>query len=302
LPLVPFTVAPAANRPEHCSQIAFGLRRPSATRVRLSDMTDVEFVPSARQAGKVARLRRIFGDDGHCVVVPLDHGTILGRIPGLEDPMVALRRFFDAPCDGFLLGPGVLRRSAELFGRRSAPARILTMDVSWSDAGGADHRLVTSVETAAALGVDGVKVLMPWDVSSKERASTAALVARLVEDADRFGLPVMVEPVAFETRGPEATAIVAHGSRVAAEIGADIVKLAHPGDDAVLRSWCADLGVPVVLLGGGDSASTNELLALVKRALDSGVSGIVIGRKLWGRPADEALALLGDLHGLVHGN
>ena len=271
-------------------------------RVRLSGVTGVESVPSARQAGKAVRLGRIFGDDGHCVVVPLDHGTILGRVPGLEDPMAVLRRFLDARCDGFLLGPGMLRRSAELFGRRSAPARVLTMDVSWRDAGGADHRLVTSVETAAALGVDGVKVLMPWDVGPQERASTAALVAKLVEDADRFGLPVMVEPVAFETRGPEATAIVAHGSRVAAEIGADILKLAHPGDDAVLRSWCADLGVPIVLLGGGDSTSTPELLALVKSAVDCGVSGIVIGRKLWGRPADEALALLGDLNDLVHGN
>ncbi|MGD0944113.1 MAG: deoxyribose-phosphate aldolase [Acidimicrobiales bacterium] len=264
-------------------------------------MTEIDAVPSPRQAGKAARLRRIFGDDGRCVIVPLDHGSILGRVPGLEDPMATLRRFFDAPCDGFLLGPGVLRRSAELFGRRSAPARILTMDVYWRDAGGGDHRLMTSVETAAALGVDGVKILMPWDVPSLERARTAALVAGVVEDADRFGLPVMVEPMAFETTGPEAVAVAAHGCRVAAEIGADILKIAHPGDDAVLRAWCEDAGVPVVLMGGGDRASSAEVVALVKRAVEDGMSGIVIGRKLWGRPPDEAARLLSELHALVHG-
>ncbi len=264
-------------------------------------MTKVDTAPSARQAGKTIRLRRIFGDDGRCVLVPFDHGTIAGRVPDLEDPVAVLRRFIDAPCDGFVLGPGVLRRSAELFGRRSAPARLLTMDVSWHDASGGDHRLATSLETAAALGVDGVKILMPWDVSAMERARTAALIAGVVENADRFGLPVMVEPLAIETTGPEAVAASAHGCRVAAEIGADILKVAHPGDDGVLRSWCEELGIPVVLLGGGHGASSAELVALVTRAIKAGASGIVIGRKLWGRPANEAAALLAELHAVVHG-
>ncbi len=264
-------------------------------------VTDLDAVPSPRQAGKAARLRRIFGEDGRSVVVPLDHGTVLGRVPGLEDPLATLGRFFDAQCDGFLLGPGVLRRAAGLFGRRSAPARIMTMDVSWRDKSGGDHRVVTSLETAAALGADGVKVLMPWDVPAQERGRTAALVAGVVEDADRFGMPVMVEPVAPEAKGREAVEVAGHGMRVAAEIGADILKIAHPGDDALLRSWCAEIGVPVLLLGGGESSSSDELLGLVKSAVELGVSGIVIGRKLWGRPPDEAVALLAELHAIVHG-
>jgi len=271
-----------------------------AARVIIVGMSGIASVPSPRQAGKTTRLRRIFGDDGRCVVVPLDHGTIFGRVPGLEDPMAVLQRLLEAPCDGFLLGPGVLRRSAELFGRRAAPARILTIDVHWRETSGGGHRLATSVETAAALGVDGVKLLMPWDVPAAERASTAALVAGVVEDADRFGLPVMVEPVALEATGQVALEVEAHGCRVAAEIGADILKIAHPGDDGVLRSWCDELGVPVVLLGGGGSATRAELVSLVKRAIAAGASGIVIGRKVWGRPPDETASLLTELYSLVH--
>jgi class I fructose-bisphosphate aldolase len=263
-------------------------------------MSKIASVPSARQAGKTVRLRRIFGEDGRCVVVPLDHGTIFGCIPGLEDPISVLQQLLDAPCDGFLLGPGVFRRSAELFGRRSAPARILTLDVHWRDAHGAGHRLSTTVETAAALGADGVKLLMPWDVPSSERASTAALIAEVVEQADRFGLPVMVEPLALEATGNAAVEVAAHGCRVAAEIGADILKVAYPGDDRVLRSWCEELGVPVVLLGGGGMVSSSELVALVRSAVEAGASGIVIGRKVWGRPMDEAAALLAELYALVH--
>jgi len=272
----------------------------SAARVIIAGMSDIASVPSSRQAGKATRLGRIFGDDGRCVVVPLDHGTILGRVPGLEDPMAVLQRLIEAPCDGFLLGPGMLRRSAGLFGRRAAPARILTIDVHWREASGGGHRLATSVETAAALGVDGVKLLMPWDVPAVERASTAALVARVVEEADRFGLPVMVEPVALEATGEVALEVAAHGCRVAAEIGADILKVAHPGADSVLRSWCAELGVPVVLLGGGGSTTRAELVSLVKRAIAAGASGIVIGRKVWGRPPEETAGLLTELYSLVH--
>jgi class I fructose-bisphosphate aldolase len=272
-----------------------------SARAIIGAMPEIPVVPSARQAGKVTRLRRIFGEDGRCLFVPLDHGTIFGRLPGLEDAMAVLRRLIEAPCDGFLLGPALLRRSAELFGRRSAPARILTMDVYWRDPGGGDHRLVSSVETAAALGADGVKLLMPWDVPAVERVRIAALVGSVVEQADRFGLPVMVEPLALEATGAAALAAEAHGCRTAAEMGVDILKIAHPGDEGLLRSWCEELGVPIMLLGGGGTASRAELVSLVKSGVHAGVSGIIIGRKVWGRPADETRELLAELYALVHG-
>ncbi len=64
---------------------------------------------SATQSGKVYRMGRIFGPDGKTVVLPLDHGTMLGRVSGLEDPVAALesflstelRRLPDRPRPGF---------------------------------------------------------------------------------------------------------------------------------------------------------------------------------------------------------
>jgi DhnA family fructose-bisphosphate aldolase class Ia len=97
-----------------------------------------------------------------------------------------------------------------------------------------------------------------------------------------------------------AAEVTAHGCRVAAEIGADILKVAHPGDDDVLRAWCEELGVPVVLLGGGGTASRADLVSLVTRAVGVGASGIVIGRKVWGRPIDETVTLLTELYAVVH--
>jgi class I fructose-bisphosphate aldolase len=46
--------------------------------------------------------------------------------------------------------------------------------------------------------------------------------------------------------------------------------------------------------------SSSELVSLVRDALEAGAGGIVIGRKVWGRPMDETAALLAELYALVH--
>ena len=42
---------------------------------------------SASAAGKSYRLGRIFAGDGRTVILPVDHGTMLGRVAGLEAPV-----------------------------------------------------------------------------------------------------------------------------------------------------------------------------------------------------------------------
>jgi len=275
---------------------------PTAHSARAGAAGPASFAPSTfGQAGKLVRMGRIFGEDGRCLVLPLDHGTQLGRVPGLEDPLGALASFIDAGCDGFLLGPGVLRRSAPLFARRDAPARLLTADLYWADAAGSGHEAAVAAELAASLGADAIKVFMPWDVGAADRSRTASLIARLIEGAEPLGMPVMVEPIVLEAEpGPEAVEIATHGCRVAVELGADIIKLAHPGDLDLLGALAAESGVPLVLLGGPGASAPDELVEMVAEAVKAGASGIVIGRKVWQRPLPEAVELLARLRGAVH--
>jgi class I fructose-bisphosphate aldolase len=244
---------------------------------------------------------RIFGPDGKTVVLPLDHGSMLGRVPGLEDPLAALESFSALRCDGFLVSPGVAARSAGLFAHRAAQARLLTLDSYWNAGHEGQSAMIGSVKVAAALGADAVKVLMPWNVPAPRRALVVSLVAGVVEAAAPLGLPVMVEPIAYEMeRGPEAISIEADGCRVAMELGADILKVAYPGDPATLETWCHELHVPLVMLGGPQAGTATELVAMVGDAMKAGASGIVIGRRVWQRAADEAAALLEELYSVVH--
>lgn len=273
-------------------------------RDRAEPQGEGRFARAARtsaSSGKQVRLGRIFAGDGRTVVLPVDHGTMLGRVPGLEDPEAMVRTMLPLGCDAFLLGPGVARRSAPQFASRGAPARLLTLDTHWREGDAGRSVLASSVEEAAALGVDAVKLLMPWDVPPLERAATAELVGTVVRSASDAGLPVMVEPVCLRLgRGDAAVAIEADGCRMAAELGADIVKVAYPGRPEILSQWCEELALPVVVLGGPASGTEQELCDMVADATDAGASGITIGRRVWQRPIDEAAALLERLVAIVH--
>jgi fructose-bisphosphate aldolase, class I len=255
---------------------------------------------SASAAGKSYRLGRIFAGDGRTVILPVDHGTMLGRVAGLEDPVALIRAFLSLPCDGFLLGPGVAARTARLFAERSAPARLVTIDTYWRGDSGA-HVLTTSMERAAALGVDAVKVLMPWDVPAEERAARAELIGGVISAAEPLGLPVMVEPICLSSPRPaDAVAVEADGCRMAAELGADIIKVMYPDDPDLLAAWCSELGVPIVILGGPAQGTVEDLCAMVEQAIAAGARGITIGRRVWQRPIDDATEVLARLAGIVH--
>jgi fructose-bisphosphate aldolase, class I len=256
---------------------------------------------SPASAGKAYRLGRIFAGDGRTVILPVDHGTMLGRVDGLEDPVRLVRSFLPLRCDGFLLGPGVAERTALLFASRSAPCRLLTIDTYWRGAERGEHVLMTSVERAVALGVDAVKVLMPWDVTPEERAARADLIGRVIGAAGPYGLPVMVEPICLAAPRPaDATRIEADGCRMAAELGADIIKVMAPEDPEVLSDWCAELGLPIVILGGPSIGTPEDLCQMVERSIAAGARGITIGRRVWQRPLDQATELLTRLAEIVH--
>jgi fructose-bisphosphate aldolase, class I len=258
-------------------------------------------VQSVAAAGKRYRLGRIFAEDGRSVVLPVDHGSMLGRVSGLEDPVGLIGKLIGLNPDGFLIGPGIVTRTAELFASRSAPARLLTIDTYWREGDRGEHVLMTTLDRAVALGVDAVKVLMPWDVGPHERAARSALVGEVIAAADPLGMPVMVEPIVLRSpRGADAIDIEGDGCRMAAELGADIIKVMYPGDPELLAAWCQELEVPVVILGGPAQGTVDELCEMVGASVAAGARGITIGRRVWQRPVDEAAEVLARLTAIVH--
>jgi fructose-bisphosphate aldolase, class I len=126
-----------------------------------------------------------------------------------------------------------------------------------------------------------VKLLLPtWDPDELARALER--VTRVVQDASALDVKVVVEPItASEHPDDSELDLVGDAARVATEIGADILKIPFPGTERLAR-WTRITSVPAWILGG-EPCDKDELARRVRAALQSGASGIAMGRNIWGR-------------------
>mgnify|MGYP002386701791 FL=1 len=224
---------------------------------------------------------------GRTIIVPLDHGVTLGPIPGLVD----LGRTVDLIADGganAVLGHVGLA----LHGHRGHGRDIgLIMHLSASTSIGPDPNdkvLVNTVTNALKMGADGVSVHINVGADSE---------ARMLEDLGRvaitcmeWGMPLlaMMYPRGRKVTGEHDVECVKLAARVAAELGADIVKTVYTGDPDSFREVTRGCPVPVVVAGG---SKTNDaaILDLVEGAMEGGAAGISIGRNAFQHPAPDRL-------------
>jgi DhnA family fructose-bisphosphate aldolase class Ia len=130
-------------------------------------------------------------------------------------------------------------------------------------------------------------------------------VNALKSQADKAGMPLMVEPLVMQSN-EKAGGYMVDGDinkirplvRQAVELGADIIK-ADPTDDVSEYHKVIEVasGIPVLVRGGG-RASDEEILTRTKNLMDQGAKGIVYGRNViqHPNPAGMTRALMGVVH------
>jgi DhnA family fructose-bisphosphate aldolase class Ia len=134
----------------------------------------------------------------------------------------------------------------------------------------------------------------------KAFSDNARQVAANIQAARRVGLPVIVESVLWgsrleDKRDPE---LLAFAARVAAELGADAIKTTYTGDPETMRQVVAGCPVPVLVLGGVRSSSSDVVLEATRGALEAGARGVVYGRNVW--QADDPVFMCGLLREVIH--
>jgi class I fructose-bisphosphate aldolase len=262
-------------------------------------------------SGKLVRLGRLFDPaSGRSLVVPADHGMTLGAVAGLEEPRLLLQRLEGLKVDATLIGPGVARDTADLFARRSAPARILTLDLPLLSSVPGEkgevraYALVASVQDALRLGVECVKVLLVWGVEPAVQMENLRVIAALARECETSEIPLMVEPVLWGAAIPEARradpVLVANACRIAVELGADVIKGPYVADQEALATLVRRTPVPVVLLGGPRLDDARAVLDIAVNSMRAGVRGIVFGRNVFQR--SDADAMIRALWAIVHEN
>ncbi len=243
------------------------------------------------------RMNRVLRADRAALVVPIDHGLVWGRVPQLEAPVEVLRKFLKEDVTGFMVSTGIVKATETEMAQNPAMARILAIDAFWPT--GAPDKgtgtLVASVEDAVRMGVDCVKLLLPWNVDDAEKILYCQRIGTVVSEAAKWRIPVMVEPVFLAApRSPEIILAEMEVARVAYDLGADIIKITFPGPDATAK-LCAELDIPIVVAGGPLSGDAKATLKEVTDAIAAGAQGVVVGRKVWQRPAEEAQWLIAEM-------
>jgi len=249
--------------------------------------------------GKAIRLSRIFRkNSGRTVIIALDHGRRRGPIKGLENFAKTVEELIEADIDAFMVTPAMLEKHYDLFtGRIGVIARIDgTGTVKGPDE--TDDRLISSVYRALKLGADAVSVML-W-IGSEREADNLEKVAVVAEDCFDNGVPLLVEvlPSPPYLKDKYSWENVAYGSRIAAELGADIVKTFYTGSIDGFRLVVERVPVPIVVLGGPKKESLEEFLKMVYDSVKAGGKGVAIGRNVFQSPNPTGVA--NALAAIVH--
>jgi len=259
------------------------------------------------------RMNRLFHrSSGRCFDVAVDHG-FFGEgafLSGIEDLRSAIDTLVAADPDAIQLTQGQARLLQREHGGRARPALVMRTDVA--NVYGSplpDHMFSLMIPEPALRGVqlDAASIVvnlfeLPGRPEVKQACIANVLSAR--QDCDRYGMPLMVEPLVMKEGSNGGYSVNGDLERIiplvrqAVELGADIIK-ADPTDDPndyhhVVRTAT---GIPVLVRGGG-KVSDRELLERTKAVLDQGAAGIVYGRNIiqHQNPGAMTRALMAMLH------
>ncbi|MHB1681457.1 MAG: class I fructose-bisphosphate aldolase [Bacilli bacterium] len=247
---------------------------------------------------KFARLNRLFAVDGKCFNVAIDHGFFNERsfLAGIEDMERAVTVIVQAGPDAVQLSPGQAPLLQRVPGKQK-PALVLRTDIANVYGRELPHHLFSQliedpVEQALRLDAACVVVnLLQLPDQPELYHQCVDNVCRLKSACDRYGMPLMVEPLVMQASAAGGGYMVDGDIdkilplvRQAAELGADIIK-ADPCDDVADYHYVVQAagGRPVLPRGGG-RASDEAILARTHALLQQGAAGIVYGRNVIQHP------------------
>ncbi len=231
--------------------------------------------------GKAIRLERIIDRaTGNAVIVPLDHGMSMGPLPGLTDLKDTVTKVADGGCTAVLMHKGMIPFGHRGCGRDLGLIVHLSAGTSYSD-DPSSKVIVTSVEEAISLGADAVSVHI--NLGGDTEAEMLKNAGEISRRCTQWGMPLlaMVYPKGRNLNDPYDVDAVKTCARVAAELGADIVKTVYTGNPDTFREVVRGAQIPVVIAGGPKINSDFDMLTMVAESLEAGGKGVSIGRNIF---------------------
>jgi fructose-bisphosphate aldolase, class I len=291
----------------------------------------------SENAGVRSNLARFFNHGrlagtGKLVILPVDQGFEHGPArsfavnPPAYNPLYHFELAIEAGCSGYAAPLGFLEAGATHFaGEVPLILKLNNHDVLY-DERDPISALTGSVNDALRLGCAAVGfTIYPGSAERKEMYQDLREIA---EEAKQCGLAVVVwsypRGSGVTKEGETALDVVAYAAQIAAQLGANIVKVKLPSSRLELAEAkkvyeaqhipmetltervrhvvqsCFD-GRRIVIFSGGPKEGDATLLEEVKAIQAGGGFGSIIGRNSFQRPKADAIALLNKIMDIYAG-
>ena len=238
------------------------------------------------------RLSRLIREDGHCQFLPIDHGYFQGPTRCLERPGETIKDLLPY-ADGLFVTRGVLRSCVDpntdtpIILRVSGGTSVVGSDL-------ANEVITTSIEEIIRLNVAAVGLSI--FVGSDYEKETLENLALLVNECEDYGIPVMAVTAVGKELEKRTARYLALSCRIAAELGAKIVKTYYCDDG--FEKVVDGCPVPVVIAGGPKCETELEVFEFVYDGMQKGAIGVNLGRNVWQNP--HPVAMMRALNGIIH--
>jgi fructose-bisphosphate aldolase/2-amino-3,7-dideoxy-D-threo-hept-6-ulosonate synthase len=248
--------------------------------------------------GKAIRLERIINrGTGRTVIVPMDHGMSLGPVSGLENMSETVDKAAEGGANAVLGHVGLALHGHRRHGRDIGLIMHLSASTSLSPDPN-EKVLVTTVEEAIKMGADGVSVHI--NIGAETEGDMLRALGTTGMKCREWGMPLiaMMYPRGRKITSESSAGHVKLAARVAAELGADIVKTSYTGSVETCREVTRGCPVPVVVAGGPRMETTEQILEMVRDSIEAGGAGVAIGRNIF--QANDPVAMLKAVCSIVH--
>jgi putative autoinducer-2 (AI-2) aldolase len=241
--------------------------------------------------GMANRMAQLIQPDGHALFLPIDHGYFQGPTTKLEEPRKTLEPLMPY-ADAVFITRGVLRSSVDpentkpIILRVSGGTSVVGKDL-------ANEGITTSMEEAIRLNVSAIGISI--FVGSDYEKESLLNLSKLVDKGEKYGIPVMaVTAVGKELEKREAR-YLALSCRIAAELGARVVKTYWCPDFDKVATGCP---VPVIMAGGPQTDTELEVFEFVYDGMQRGAIGVNLGRNIWKH--DFPVAMIKAIRAIIH--
>jgi putative autoinducer-2 (AI-2) aldolase len=159
----------------------------------------------------------------------------------------------------------------------------------------ADEGVVTSIRDAMRLNATAVGLSI--FIGSEYESQTLKNLASLVNDAEEYGIPVLAVTAVGKELEKRDARFLSLSCRVAAELGATVVKTYHCEGFEKVVAGCP---VPIVIAGGPKMETELQVFEITYDAIQNGASGVDMGRNIWQN--ESSVGMIKGIRAVVHEN